>query len=447
MKARALSVLVAAILAAPLQAPADAAPRGGRAPISLRLLEAPADQVFQGFATALGGELSIDPRVAGRVTLELEDVAIQEALDATCDQLGCHWQVIQATPPVLRVSTGEPGSQLITLSLLDADVGSILSSFTAILGVGVYIDPEITGSLSIELRKVPWWEALDAVCLRAGCRWWYESEPTRLRLEKSPAAPGEGGAERSGPRRVGELRRGELRLGTLRLVAPPPAPRRGLEQLGHVALDLRLVPPGGVAVPQRLLLSWDRPLQGAAAVDGRWTARVSWIPLREGRSVVLPILEHCDAAGHRKAFSFDPLRLPLQEPWVAEWQEARLELRPVAGETATASSQPEEGGRCGPPRPVRVSLRGGGEDELYKILHRPGEFVQVLSPPAPGRVGPAPELVVILLGEEVAGRPVVGVLATGEASMERFTLSPASPWTGTFPLADGSSVTLEAAAL
>jgi len=55
--------------------------------------------------------------------------------------------------------TGEP----ITLTLKDADVKDVLRTFSALTQLNIVLDPSVGGSVTVELREVPWDQALDLI--------------------------------------------------------------------------------------------------------------------------------------------------------------------------------------------------------------------------------------------------------------------------------------------
>ncbi|MCP4656274.1 MAG: hypothetical protein GY856_12750 [bacterium] len=59
-----------------------------------------------------------------------------------------------------RVWVGEP----ISLSLRDADLQEVLRSFAKLAKVNLIIDPSVQGTVTLELRDVPWDQALYVIC-------------------------------------------------------------------------------------------------------------------------------------------------------------------------------------------------------------------------------------------------------------------------------------------
>ena len=55
--------------------------------------------------------------------------------------------------------TGEP----ISLNLVDADIKDVLHTFSQLTGISMAIDPDVKGTVTLELHDVPWDQALDLI--------------------------------------------------------------------------------------------------------------------------------------------------------------------------------------------------------------------------------------------------------------------------------------------
>lgn len=75
-----------------------------------------------------------------------------------------------------RTYSGDP----VTMTLRDADVVETLRSFAAISGLSIVVQPEVTGSVTVELENVPWDQALEQI-LRVN-KLGYELEGTVMRI-------------------------------------------------------------------------------------------------------------------------------------------------------------------------------------------------------------------------------------------------------------------------
>ncbi len=86
--------------------------------------------------------------------------------------------------------TGDP----ISLTLKDADIKDVLKTFSALTQLNIVIDPEVSGSVTVELRNVPWDQALDLILRINGLDYLLEnnvlrvSTVTKLTREKNERA-------------------------------------------------------------------------------------------------------------------------------------------------------------------------------------------------------------------------------------------------------------------
>jgi type IV pilus assembly protein PilQ len=72
--------------------------------------------------------------------------------------------------------TGEP----ISLSLKDADVRDVLKTFSALTQLNIIVDPGVGGSVTVELRDVPWDQALDLILRINGLDYVLENNVLRV---------------------------------------------------------------------------------------------------------------------------------------------------------------------------------------------------------------------------------------------------------------------------
>ena len=97
--------------------------------------------------------------------------------------------------------TGEP----ITLTLKDADVKDVLKTFSVLTELNIVLDPSVSGSVTVELRDVPWDQALDLILKINGLDYVLENNVLRvapinkLAAEKSARAAFEKEKERAKP--------------------------------------------------------------------------------------------------------------------------------------------------------------------------------------------------------------------------------------------------------
>ncbi|MCD4750305.1 MAG: type IV pilus secretin PilQ [Thermoanaerobaculales bacterium] len=72
--------------------------------------------------------------------------------------------------------TGDP----ISLTLKDADIKDVLKTFSALTRLNIVIDPEVQGSVTVELRDVPWDQALDLILRINGLDYLLENSVLRV---------------------------------------------------------------------------------------------------------------------------------------------------------------------------------------------------------------------------------------------------------------------------
>jgi len=72
--------------------------------------------------------------------------------------------------------TGDP----ITLTLKDADIKDVLKTFSALTHLNIVIDPEVRGIVTVELRDVPWDQALDLILRINGLDYVLENNVLRV---------------------------------------------------------------------------------------------------------------------------------------------------------------------------------------------------------------------------------------------------------------------------
>ena len=78
-----------------------------------------------------------------------------------------------AVTPILTATPDEPEftGDLISLSLLDADLNDVLASISKVTDVEILIEPGITGKVTVEFKAAPWDEALTLILEEQGLTW------------------------------------------------------------------------------------------------------------------------------------------------------------------------------------------------------------------------------------------------------------------------------------
>jgi len=99
------------------------------------------------------------------------------------DQMVCKVQFLEPQGPMgTSEFTGEP----ITLALHDAELQNVLKTFAMVVPIEIVVDPSIQGTVTVDLRDVPWDQAFDAILRINGLGWTRDEGTIRVEpLEKS----------------------------------------------------------------------------------------------------------------------------------------------------------------------------------------------------------------------------------------------------------------------
>ena len=93
------------------------------------------------------------------------------------DRAICKVQFLEPEgPPGTTEFTGDP----ITLRLQDADLRAVLGTFSKITPFTIEVDPSITGKVTVDLREVPWDQALDLVLRTNNLGWEKDGDALRV---------------------------------------------------------------------------------------------------------------------------------------------------------------------------------------------------------------------------------------------------------------------------
>ncbi|OHB71191.1 MAG: hypothetical protein A2W23_02930 [Planctomycetes bacterium RBG_16_43_13] len=97
-----------------------------------------------------------------RITIELKEVPFKTALDAILDMAGLI--VEQDTPQLIKI-TKPPR---ITLDMVGAPVTEVVNVIAKISGISIIISPDVKGSITLNVKDVPWMDLLDSVVKTVG---------------------------------------------------------------------------------------------------------------------------------------------------------------------------------------------------------------------------------------------------------------------------------------
>ncbi|HEX2224257.1 MAG TPA: hypothetical protein VHN15_08620 [Thermoanaerobaculia bacterium] len=163
--------------------------------ISLKVTKAAPQEVLQTFGKLMSIEVEVDPEITKPLTLQVEQVTVKTALNATCESVGCKWwiqddKILRAVPsteaghPVSQ--SGDPLKKKIMVELTDVDARAFFTSFSKVVSDGLSMDPAVNGKLTINVRDRPIAEILDMACAQLQCRWRLATEDGNPILEIKP---------------------------------------------------------------------------------------------------------------------------------------------------------------------------------------------------------------------------------------------------------------------
>ncbi len=119
------------------------------------------------------------PQSTARVS-PVEDVFIEPPITRVGPSIDLSGGIEPGTSRTLsteeRVYTGEP----LSLTLKDADIKDVLRTFAQLTGLNIAIDPQVTGTVSVEFTDVPWDQALELILKQNGLAYDLEGNVMRI---------------------------------------------------------------------------------------------------------------------------------------------------------------------------------------------------------------------------------------------------------------------------
>jgi len=84
--------------------------------------------------------------------------------------------------PSASVGTQESrySAEKISLDLKDADLKDVLATFAKLEGINIAVDPEVHGSVTVQLHDVPWDQALELILRSNGLGYVLEGNVVRV---------------------------------------------------------------------------------------------------------------------------------------------------------------------------------------------------------------------------------------------------------------------------
>jgi type IV pilus assembly protein PilQ len=158
-----VKALFSAVALAVLSAPVAAQVPSLDARVSFNVAEQDLSQIVQHLRDRSGANIVILAGGENKVRdLQITDVGWRDALEYAVELAGCVAE--EDKSGVLKIT--EP--QRVTIDFPNADINEIISAIATIGGANIIVSPEVTGSLSVKLKDVPWRDALEEVVKTRG---------------------------------------------------------------------------------------------------------------------------------------------------------------------------------------------------------------------------------------------------------------------------------------
>lgn len=122
--------------------------------ISLEVSDEDLDVVIARIAKAAGRNILVEPNVQEKVTVSLQDLRWTELLRTVANMTRCR---IQELPGGVLVLAQPPK---VTIQFTDANMRTVLQLLAAYSGKNVVIEEDVVGQVTLDLKEVPWDEAL-----------------------------------------------------------------------------------------------------------------------------------------------------------------------------------------------------------------------------------------------------------------------------------------------
>jgi len=158
-----VKALFCAAALAVLSAPVAAQVPSLDARVSFNVAEQDLYQIVQHLRDRSGANIVILEGGENKVRdLQITDVGWRDALEYAVELAGC--VVEEDKSGVLKIT--EPTR--VTIDFPNADINEIISAIATIGGANIIVSPEVTGTLSVKLKDVPWRDALEEVAKTRG---------------------------------------------------------------------------------------------------------------------------------------------------------------------------------------------------------------------------------------------------------------------------------------
>jgi type II secretory pathway component HofQ len=148
-------------------------------PITLDLVDADIKNVLVSLAEATGFTFAVDSQTVAEggldhlITVDYESIPWDHALDEILAASGLEWtlegKVLWIHLPAYA-PTGDRNftGDAIKLRLEDADLRKVLATMDKVAGLTIDIDQDVEGTVSVNLKEIPWDQSLDLILRISG---------------------------------------------------------------------------------------------------------------------------------------------------------------------------------------------------------------------------------------------------------------------------------------
>lgn len=131
-------------------------------------------------AKQAGQRLSVEPGVKAKVTVQIQDRPWPEALQALARLSRCTLETLPPSEGEARTGFCLTQPPRVTVQFTDANVRTVIQLIGAYSGKQIQLAPEVTGTLSLDLKDVDWRIALREVARSVGARMELTQEGARI---------------------------------------------------------------------------------------------------------------------------------------------------------------------------------------------------------------------------------------------------------------------------
>ena len=135
--------------------------------ITIAIDHADIHDLISSIARSAKANIIISPDVKGTVTVDLVDVPWRKALETSVETLGYSLRESRGILRVMPASKSAPKPR-VYFAFEKADVRKVIATIAKISGANIVVAPEVRGTITLQLRGVPWHDSLDAIAETLG---------------------------------------------------------------------------------------------------------------------------------------------------------------------------------------------------------------------------------------------------------------------------------------